>query len=148
MGLLENNRSKSIYGLPPDILASFASTFVLNPPTNLILPTTRCPPPLILASGISSCSSLTIWGIFISTPRLRSTAKSGPYPSVTIALSGYLWHSRSCTSPLVLPGGGNVMIRTWCHYILLSHRQQFPGKKVNINQLKMTKICHEIKIQY
>lgn len=112
------------------------------------IPTTRCPPPLILPSGISSCSSLTIPGIFISTPRLRNTTKSGPYPSVTIALPEYLRHSRSCTSQLVLPGGGNVMIRTRCHYILWSHRQQFTAKKININQLKMTKICHEIKIHY
>ena len=90
------------------------------------------------------CSSLTIYGIFISMLRLRSTVKSGSYPSVTIALPGYLRHSRSCTSPPVVPARGNVRIRTWIHYILWSHRQQFPDKNININQLKMAEFYHEI----
>ena len=54
------------------------------------------------AVGISSISSLTIWGMFIFTALLRSTAKSGPQPIVITGFTAYFLHSRSCTSPEAL----------------------------------------------
>ena len=71
-------RSASSISASAIFSTSASTTGWRMPATNLMDPTTRWPPPETPAPGISSWSSVTMFGMSRRTPSERSTAKSGP----------------------------------------------------------------------